>query len=64
MSEDYVYPVIMRSKTSGVIVEMTSHRKGKVVGTGHSDHKVGFYCNSWQIDNFKPYAPKIFKTRD
>ena len=72
MSKDYKFPLLMRSTATGLIVLMEGYStipdsvSGTVTssGNGHSTNKVGDYREDWYLRVFKPFEPKIAKTKE
>lgn len=53
------YPLLLQGRLSGVIVNMTAHGEGTVVGTGHGNHyrgTLGTHSRGWAMRNFKVFV--------
>ena len=57
------YPCLMQWKSGDLLVLFTSYTKGTVVFEGDG-HSMGYYSNSWQHGNFKPFKGKLVLSND
>ena len=60
MDEDYKYPIVLKSVSSGRTVLMTAHGTGTIVGTGQGgndgmNYQIGYFSDDWSMHNFKPF---------
>ena len=66
MSDDYKFPLLMKSTATGLIVLMESvdaelGGTGVVKGTGHtsSSNSIGDWSDTWNMQVFKPLVETI-----
>lgn len=53
------YPCLMVGEETGVIVLFDKAKRGIVVKPVDRKFKIGFYCETWEMDLFTPYQGSI-----
>lgn len=68
MKKDIVYPCLMISELSGMILLVEdkdgSYARGAVLDPGESEHRIGEHSSRWDGRIFKPFEGKIMLSND